>query len=250
MDPADAHTRDHPDNPPDNPWDTAAEAYGQYIARREQTNLAHDALLARLLDLLGDLSGRQVLDAGCGEGFLARVLAAHGARVTGIDLSERLVAMARAKDPHHTSAYHVADLSRPLPAFAKHFERIGSYLVLNDVADHRGFAATLATMTRPGARVVLAFNNPYSSVVRGHVADYFANGALGTYGGLAEQGIHAHYYHRTLEEYLDAFLGVGFQLAKLADVTDRGGLPWLLPAHARFPRFTILAFDAPHAAAS
>ncbi|HLJ81536.1 MAG TPA: class I SAM-dependent methyltransferase [Ktedonobacterales bacterium] len=229
----------------DNPWDAAAAAYGQHIARREQANMEQDPILSRMLELLGDLSGRDVLDAGCGEGFLARVLASHSARVTGIDLSARLIAMARKKDPHHAIAYYVGNLSRPLPAFARHFDRIGSHLALNDVADHRGFAATLASLARPDARVVLAFNNPYSSVVREHVTDYFANGALGMYGGLAREGIRAHYYHRTLEEYLDAFLSVGFQLAALADVTDQGGLPWLLPAHFRFPRFMILAFYAP-----
>jgi 2-polyprenyl-3-methyl-5-hydroxy-6-metoxy-1,4-benzoquinol methylase len=233
-----------------NPWDAAAEAYGRFIARREQADLEQDAILSRMLDLLGDFAGREVLDAGCGEGFLARVLAAHGAHVTGIDLSARLIAMAREKDPRHTITYRVADLSRPLPAFAGHFDRIGSHFVLNDVADHRGFAATLASVARPGARVVLALNNPYSSVVRQHVADYFENGALGLYGGLADQGIRAPYYHRTLEEYLDAFLSAGFQLAKLVDVPDRVSLSPLLPPGCRFPRFMILAFDAPRADAS
>lgn len=228
-----------------NPWDAAAEAYGRYIAWRERTNLDQDPVLARMLDLLGDLAGREVLDAACGEGFLARLLAARGARVTGIDCSTRLIEMARAKDTHDTIAYHVADLSRPLPAFARRFDRIGSYLALNDVADHRGFAATLASLARPGARVVLAFNNPYFLVVRGHIADYFASGARGMYGGLAERGIPAHFYHRTLEEYLDAFLGVGFRMVKLADVTDDGGQPTLLPAHVRFPRFIVVVFDVP-----
>ncbi len=230
-------------DPNANPWDAYASEYGQFVARREQADLEHDAILSRVLDLLGDLSGREVLDAGCGEGFLARVLAAHGAHVTGIDLSPRLIEMARAKDPHGVIEYRVADLSRRLPELAGRFDLIGSHLALNDVADHRGFAATLASLARPGARAVLALNSPYSAVVRQHVADYFDNGALGLYGGMAEQGIPAHYYHRTLEEYLDAFLGAGFQLAKLVDVPDRPGLPWPLPAHYRFPRFMILAFD-------
>jgi SAM-dependent methyltransferase len=235
-------------SPRDNPWDASAAAYGQFIARRERTDLEQDPILSRMLDLLGELAGRAALDACCGEGFLARVLAAHGAHVTGVDLSPRLIELARAKDPQHTIAYHVADLSCPLPSFAARFDRIGSHLALNDVADHRGFAASLASLARPGARVVLALNSPYSAVVRGHVADYFANGALGFYGGLAEQGIRAHYYHRTLEEYLDAFLDVGFRVAKLVDVPDRAELVWLLPSHCRFPRFMILAFDAPAAA--
>ena len=221
-----------------NPWDEYAAEYGQFIARREQADLERDAILCRMLDLLGDLTGREVLDAGCGEGFLARVLAARGARVTGLDLSPRLIQMAREKDPHGAMDYRVADLSRPLPELAERFDRIGSHLVLNDVADHRGFAATLASLARPGARVVLAFNNPYSSVVREHIVDYFAHGALGVYGGMSAQGVKAHYYHRTLEEYLDAFLGTGLRLAKLVDVPEPER-----PGQRRFPLFMVLAFD-------
>src|SRR5262249_14453905 len=153
--------------------------------------------------------------------------------------------MARATDPTHAISYHVADLSQPLRTSVGPFDCIGSYLALNDVADHRGFAATLVAAARPGARVVLALNNPYAAVVRRHIVDYFANGAMGMYTSFARQGIPAHYYHRTLEAYLDAFLGVGFRLVKLADVTDQGGSPWLLPRHFIFPRFLILAFDAP-----
>src|SRR5919201_1183495 len=123
-----------------NPWDEYAAEYGRFIARREQADLERDAILCRMLDLLGDPTGREVLDAGCGEGFLARVLAARGARVTGLDLSPRLVQMARAKDPHGAIDYRVADLSRPLPELAGRFQGIGSHLVLNDVSDHRGFA--------------------------------------------------------------------------------------------------------------
>jgi hypothetical protein len=43
-----------------NPWDEYAVEYGQFIARREQADLERDAILCRMLDLLGDLSGREV----------------------------------------------------------------------------------------------------------------------------------------------------------------------------------------------
>lgn len=45
--------------------------------------------------LPGDLTGRTVLDAGCGPGTLAVELAARGARVVGVDLSATLVELAR-----------------------------------------------------------------------------------------------------------------------------------------------------------
>ena len=228
-----------------NPWDESATAYGRFIAQREQADLERDPIVAPMLAFLGDLQGREVLDACCGEGFFSRVLAARGARVTGIDLSPRLVEMARAKDPHGSIDYRVADLSRPLPELAGRFALIGSHLALNDVRDYQGFAATLASLAAPGARLVLALNNPYSSVVRGHVTDYFASGALSIYGGMWEMGIKAHYYHRTLEDYLDAFLTARFRLAKLVDVPDRASLSPLLPEGSRFPRFMVLAFDKP-----
>jgi magnesium-protoporphyrin O-methyltransferase len=51
---------------------------------------------ALLLDWLGpDLRGLEILDAGCGTGLLAVELAARGAAVTAVDLSPRLVALAR-----------------------------------------------------------------------------------------------------------------------------------------------------------
>ena len=42
----------------------------------------------------GDVAGRKVLDAGCGTGYLSRQLGVCGALVTGVDLSEKMIAIA------------------------------------------------------------------------------------------------------------------------------------------------------------
>jgi 2-polyprenyl-3-methyl-5-hydroxy-6-metoxy-1,4-benzoquinol methylase len=228
-----------------NDWDAHAEAYGRYVARREEAGLEHDQILVRLFEALGDVAGRAVLDACCGGGFLSRLLAARGARVTGIDIGPRLIAMAREQDPDGRIDYRLHDLSQPIPELEGRFDCIASYLALNDVPDHRGFAATVASLAKPGARIALAFNNPYSFLVRGegHITDYFENGARGAYGGMAAAGVPARYYHRTLEEYMDAFIAAGLRLVKLADVPDRGGLIRMLPEGGRFPRFMVLVFE-------
>jgi SAM-dependent methyltransferase len=233
----------------ENPWDTHAERYDAWVARREQGQVAGtgmDAALASLFDLLGDVSGLAALDAGCGSGFLARILVARGATVAGIDLSPRLIAKARERDPGGVIAYRVGDLSRPLPDLEGRFDRIGSYLALNDVADYVGFAATLAALAKPGGRAVLAFNNPYSLPLRGHLTDYFASGSRGVYGGMsAALGGEVRYYHRTMGEYLDGFLGAGWRLARLVDVPAAPRDDLGLPPGGRFPLFTVLAFDKP-----
>jgi 2-polyprenyl-3-methyl-5-hydroxy-6-metoxy-1,4-benzoquinol methylase len=135
-----------------------------------------------------------------------------------------------------------------MPRYANHFDAVASWLVLNDVVDYRGFAATLAGMLKPGGRMVHALNNPYGAVIRGHVADYFDSGAVSPYRGLWQEGIKTHHHHRTLEEYLDAFLDAGLRLTRLVDlsrhVSTHGNAP-ILPEGYIFPRFMLLAFTKP-----
>jgi 2-polyprenyl-3-methyl-5-hydroxy-6-metoxy-1,4-benzoquinol methylase len=234
-------------------WDDYAERYAAAVATRERAGVAGDPLgiLPRLLDLLGDITGLAALDAGCGEGYLARALAARGARVTGLDISPRLVAIARQRDREGRIEYRAADLCAPLPELERRFDAIASYLVLNDVHDHHGFAATLAAALKPGGRLVLALNNPYSYVVRKHVPDYFASGAAYPYRGMVAQGLAVHFYHRTLEEYLDAFCARGLRLTKLADLgtvvdnAHQAPIDTLLPEGYRFPYFMLLGFAKP-----
>jgi 2-polyprenyl-3-methyl-5-hydroxy-6-metoxy-1,4-benzoquinol methylase len=54
-------------------YDDYTTQYAAFVARREQAGPDIDpyGLLLPLLDLLGEIAGRRVLDAGCGEGYLA-----------------------------------------------------------------------------------------------------------------------------------------------------------------------------------
>lgn len=60
-----------------------------------------DAILA---SLPADLSGRRILDAGCGTGALAVEMARRGAEVVGVDLSPTLVDLARERLPRDLGA--------------------------------------------------------------------------------------------------------------------------------------------------
>ncbi len=63
---------------------------------RATVRAGRDAMRATLLDWLpADLSGRRILDAGCGTGALAVAAAERGAEVVGVDISPKLVALGR-----------------------------------------------------------------------------------------------------------------------------------------------------------
>jgi hypothetical protein len=123
---------------------------------------------------------------------------------------------------------------------------VGSFLVLNDVADYRGFVATMAAALKPGGRAVVSLNNPYAYVVRKGIANYFATGTAYP-SGLAAAGIEVHFYHRTLAEYLEAFLAAGLRLTKLVDVDHPGiaaarAAGKALGEGEQLPRYLVLAF--------
>jgi SAM-dependent methyltransferase len=114
-----------------------------------------------MLSAIGDPSGLDVLDIGCGEGYLSRELARRGAaRVTGADRSQALVEAAReaaAADP--VTEYTEADAA-DLPFGSGSFDLIVANHVLNDLPDVSGPIAELARVLRPGGRLVALILHP------------------------------------------------------------------------------------------
>ena len=71
-------------------WESNAEAFSGLIDGAGTPH--HRKILNPCVErLLGEVKGKKLLDAGCGEGYLARYYAKKGADVTAIDLSQRLI---------------------------------------------------------------------------------------------------------------------------------------------------------------
>src|SRR5688572_6519176 len=121
-----------------NTYDEYADQYAALLQRSSESpySLYHDLVVPQVLQFLGDVAGRTVLDAGCGEGFLARLLAGHGAQVTAVDISARLVGLAKLHNSIGSLQYLVHDLSRGFPNVDQTFDLVVSNLVLNDVYDY------------------------------------------------------------------------------------------------------------------
>ena len=76
-------------------YDPIAEQYKRSKLQPWRAHVESYTLLA----LLGNLSGKSVVDVACGEGFYTRLLRAAGAQpVRGIDLSDGMIALARAEE--------------------------------------------------------------------------------------------------------------------------------------------------------
>ena len=104
-----------------NTYDRFSEEYVAMVSYRDEDKPWH-ALEKAFFDLIGDVEGLRVLDAGCGEGYVARVLEKKGAIVTAVDVSRKLVEKGKGKVG--SIDYLVADLSEGLPQFEGQFDLV------------------------------------------------------------------------------------------------------------------------------
>ena len=133
-------------------WDTASEF-----------KPLHDINPLRLGWINGkaDLLDKTVLDVGCGGGILAESMASAGARVTGIDLSEKALSVARlhlfesglSVDYRLISA---EDLAEEMPA---HFDVVTCMEMLEHVPDPASTIAACARLVKPGGHVFFSTLN-------------------------------------------------------------------------------------------
>jgi 2-polyprenyl-3-methyl-5-hydroxy-6-metoxy-1,4-benzoquinol methylase len=117
----------------------------------------------RLLHL-GELHGLHVLDVGCGDGTNALLLASRGARVTGIDISPRSVALATERARLSGMQDRLRFVCSPLELAEfpdNHFDVIwGDGILHHLIPELELVLARLRQWARPGARVV--FSEPLS----------------------------------------------------------------------------------------
>ncbi len=93
-------------------WEANAQLYAELIADHGTPH--HKLILNPCVEeLLGDVKGKKMIDAGCGEGYLTRYYASKGAEVVGIDLSSNLIEIARDKSPEDLLVdYQVGDICK------------------------------------------------------------------------------------------------------------------------------------------
>jgi len=125
------------------------------------------------------LKDKTVLDIGCGGGILAESMAAHGARVTGIDLGEAPLAVAKLHlkesglkvDYRHVSA---EDLAREQP---EAFDVVTCMEMLEHVPDPASTIAACAKLVKPGGQVFFSTinRNPKSWLFAIVGAEYVLN---------------------------------------------------------------------------
>lgn len=194
---------------------------------RSRLGLAVAGEWESLEPLLPDFAGKRVLDLGCGYGWHCIYAAEHGAAaVTGVDLSEKMLAVAREKTTAPQVTYIRGDMAEtPFPP--ESFDVVLSSLAIHYLPSFTDFLERVRQCLSPGGDFVFSVEHPIFTAAGPQewyygpdgtplhfpVDRYFEEGRR-TARFLGEDVTK---YHRTLTTYLDGLLTGGFQLLRVVE---------------------------------
>jgi 2-polyprenyl-3-methyl-5-hydroxy-6-metoxy-1,4-benzoquinol methylase len=124
------------------------------IIREYQRNL-YDSFLPEIIS--NSLKGKKVLDAGCGTGDLSFWVSKKGATVTGIDISEKAIQIARKRMKGRFVVSDIADMKGT-------YDMVMCVGVLHHNKNPGKLFSKLAGLTKKGGRIVIGVYYKYGRI--------------------------------------------------------------------------------------
>jgi len=148
--------------------DSSTKSWGQKEITEEWINLAQTNLLKIhfitpfTFQCLGDVSGKAVLDIGCGEGGYSRELTKRGATVTAVDCAEHAIEYCRSKaeEEQLKITYHLRNSCDLYDIADNAFDIVLSSMMLMDCEDFEGTVREITRVLKPGGRLFASVCHP------------------------------------------------------------------------------------------
>lgn len=196
-------------------YDALAESYAALVDAKP-----HNAYYERpaTLSLLPDVRGKRVLDAGCGPGVYSEWLVTRGAEVVALDVSEKMVQLARERLGTKVQVVQ-ADLEQPLDFLADAtFDIVVSALALDYVRDWSGLFREFYRLLRRGGHVVFSIGHPAAEFFISHEAGNYFETELVDYEWTGfGTPVRVPAYRRPLGAVVNPLVEAGFVLERLLE---------------------------------
>ena len=139
----------------------------KYIESRIDTKSPHNQTIKeKLFDLVGDYSGKTILDLGCGIGVFSKDLSNKAQKVVGIDISEKCIEYAKSKNNSDNIDYFTMDINN-LNLIKEKFDIVFSDMVFNYIEDYDKLLLNIYELLNDDGIVVFSQVHPISTASLG-----------------------------------------------------------------------------------
>ncbi len=199
-----------------------AEQYDQchvvYNQNREEQDLAGNAVFYKAIDF--DLSGKHLLDVGCGSGADLKILAEGNPVIYGIDPSEEFLNTARLNNPQGT---FVNGVGEDIPFEDAKFDVVVSKYALQTAFDVPKALFEIARVTKSGGMAVLLCKHPLRQWIErvrdnGHGSNYYEQVVVTS--NIFDGQIVLKEPSHTISEYFNPEFLQNFELQEYVEGTD------------------------------
>ncbi len=140
-------------------WNGIADDWANHADENDYKNVF---LMPQTLALFSDVTGKDILDLGCGEGSYARALSSMGAVVTAVDGSDRLIEIAQERARKYKLKIEWltknANLLQGLDDCS--FDYVLAAMSLMDVEDYQGSVSEIVRVLRPEGQLIMSILHP------------------------------------------------------------------------------------------
>jgi len=142
-------------------WDKVDDRWFSRYGEFGDVNRQH-IIDPTIFKILGQVKGKRILDAGCGNGYLCRLLSKKGAEIVGVDVSKRSIEIAEEiekKEPMNMP-YQIGSICDLRMFEDDTFDLIVSNIVLDDLQDIDKAIRELHRVLKPDGKLVFSILHP------------------------------------------------------------------------------------------
>jgi len=196
----------------------------KYIESRIDTKSPHNQTIKeKLFDLVGDYSGKTILDLGCGIGVFSKDLSNKAQKVVGIDISEKCIEYAKSKNNSDNIDYFTMDINN-LNLIKEKFDIVFSDMVFNYIEDYDKLLLNIYELLNDNGIVVFSQVHPISTASLGESSWVNEDGKLkfqmDNYSNVSKR--YREYfegnfelYHRRFEDLINIAIKNNFEIVEL-----------------------------------
>jgi len=200
-------------------YDPIADAFIVHAGRIDSWNNIYER--PNTIARLPELKGKNVLDLGCSTGFYTEYALDHGASVTAVDASQKLIDKLTQRVKSARLTTRCADIGSPMPFLTSSFyDVIICSLVIDYIKDWAPMFGEFYRVLKKGGRAVISTGHPFAQYLymkrKGQDISYHAfEMYVDSWGRSKGHPFTTHYYIRPLNQVLRPIIQSRFKIISI-----------------------------------